>query len=253
MSAASEAITGTRQAARSVDAEGGSKAKKAATFRPSGAADDIRTGLEPRVDLLPAEIRTSRKHEQIVRRMVFGLVAVVAVTLLAVLGANALALTAGAALVAEQAHGTQLIQQQQKYVSLRTTQSELALVKAAQAVGGATHIDWGTRGAELIGTLPTGSTILNVSINAATPVAPYQQSTVPGVVPQVASATVTIAAPDLASVTRWLSTIGGMRDVTDTAAGAVTIQSGGTYQATATIYYGVGAWDNRYLTPAKGK
>jgi hypothetical protein len=253
MSAATDAVADTRAAGRSAGTDRRRNTRAQAAPRTTAPSSDIRIGAEPRVDLLPPEIRTARKREQIVRRMVVGLVAVVALVVAGVIGANALALAASVALTAEQARGADIIQQQQKFASLRAMQSELALVKAAQAVGGATDIDWGTRGTELIGSLPEGSVITNVSIDAATPVAPYQQSTVPGAAPRVASATVTITAPDLAAVSRWLSTLGSLPDVVDTSAGAVKVQQGGTYQATATIHYGVSAWDGKYLPKAKGK
>jgi len=253
MSAATEAVSGTRTSGPSARADRRKDAKPAPAPRTAQAPADIVIGADPRVDLLPAEIRTTRRHEQIVRRMMVGLVVAVAVVLVAVLGANALSLAAGVALTAEQARGTELIQQQQKYAPLRAAQSELALVKAAQAVGGATDIDWGARGRDLIGSLPAGSLITNVSIDAATPITVYQQSTVVGAVPRVASATVTITAPNLAAVSQWLSALGFLPDVVDTSGGAVKIEQGGTYQAIATIHYGVGAWDGTYLPKAKGE
>lgn len=253
MSAATETIPATRQSGRASRAGTAKKAKEQKAPRTSSAADDIRIGMEPRVDLLPTEIRTTRKQEQIVRRMVVGLVVTVAVVIVAVLGGNALALTAGVARTAEQAHGQQLLVEQQKYTSLRATQSELALVQAARAVGGSTDIDWSRLGTALINSLPPGAAITNVSIDSATPLTPYQQSLVPGAPVQVASAIVTISAPNLETVSTWLSTIGSMPDVVDTSAGAVTIQSGGAYQAIATIHYGVTAWDGTYLPKAEGK
>jgi hypothetical protein len=252
MSAATEAVAGTRAAARSSGTDRRKKTNEEPVPRATPPSD-LRIGAEPRVDLLPPEIRATRRHEQIVRRMVVGFVVAVAVVIAGVLGANALALTASVALTAEQARGTDIVQQQQKYASLRAMQAELLLVKAAQAVGGATDIDWGARGTELVESLPAGSQITNISVDAATPIAPYQQSTVPGAQPRVASATVTITAPDLPAVGTWLSTLGSLPDVVDTSAGAVKIQKDGSYQATATIHYGVGAWDGKYLPKAKGK
>lgn len=253
MSAATEAVTGTRTSGPSTGADRRKKAKAAPTPRIAPPPTDIAIGADPRVDLLPVEIRTARRHEQIVRRMMVGLVVTVAVVLVAVVGANALSLAAGVALAAEQTRGAEILQQQQKYASLRATQSELALVKAAQAVGGATDIDWGARGRDLIESLPAGSLITNVSIDAATPVTVYEQSTVPGAASRVASATVTITAPNLAAVSLWLSTLGSLPDVVDTAGGAVKIEENGSYQAVATIHYGVGAWDGAYVSQAKGK
>lgn len=255
MSAATEAAaaaTAGGRAGRGSAATARTKKVKAQPT-PKPTAVDIRIGSEPRVDLLPAEIRTARKHEQIVRRMVVGLIGAVAVVALAVVGANALAFSAGFSLGLEQARGTQILQAQGKYNSLRATQSELALVKAAQAVGGATEIDWNARGTELIGALPPGTSITNVTIDSATPVTVYQQSTVPGATPRVASATVTISAPSLPAVSRWLSTIGALPDVVETDAGAVTLQSGGAYQAIATIRYGISAWDGTYLPKTGSK
>ncbi|MEV8212775.1 hypothetical protein [Leifsonia sp. NPDC077715] len=254
MSAATEAAAAATTGARASRGSAAARTKKAkAQPTPKPTAVDIRIGAEPRVDLLPAEIRTARKHEQIVRRMIVGLIGAVAVVAVAVIGANALAFSAGFSLGLEQARGTQILQAQGKYNSLRATQSELALVKAAQAVGGATEIDWNTRGTDLIGALPPGAAITNVTIDSATPVTLYQQSTVPGATPRVASATVTITAPSLPVVSQWLDTIGSLPDVVETDAGAVTLQSEGSYKAIATIRYGVSAWDGKYLPKSGSK
>ncbi|QNE37057.1 hypothetical protein [Leifsonia shinshuensis] len=253
MSAATEAIAATRAKGRTADAETGKKtAKPEKAPRQSLPATDIRVGAEPRVDLLPAEIRTARKHEKIVRRMVVGLVVTVAVVVAAVLGAAAYALTAGVAATAEQNRSDALIRQQAQYGPLRTAQSEAALVKAAQSVGGATDIDWSALGDSLLKSLPAGAAITNVSIDAASPLVPYQQSLVPGSPTRVATATVTISAPDLTTVTQWLSTLGSLPNVVDSSAGAITVQSTG-YQAIATIHYGSTAWDNKYLPKTGGK
>ncbi|MEY9952574.1 hypothetical protein [Leifsonia sp. EB34] len=255
MSAASDAIASTRSTGRKAAAETVTKEKTAKpekTPRQSGPAVDIRVGVEPRVDLLPAEIRTARKHERIVRRMVVGLVVTVAVVVAAVLGAAAYALTAGVAATAEQARSDSLLKQQAQYAPLRAAQSEAALVKAAQAVGGATDIDWSALGDALLKSLPAGATITNVSIDAASPLAPYQQSLVPGTPIRVATATVTINAPDLNAVTQWLSTVGSLPNVVDSSAGTITVQATG-YQAIATIHYGVKAWDGKFLPTTGGK
>jgi hypothetical protein len=252
MSAASDAIAATRTTGSNPGAEAAKKtAKPAKTPRQSLPAVDIRVGAEPRVDLLPAEIRTARKHEKIVRRMGVGLVVTVAVVIAAVLGAAAFAFTAQVAAAAEQGRSAELLQQQAQYAPLRAAQSEAVLLKAAQSVGGATDIDWSALGDSLLKSLPAGATITNVSIDAATPLAPYQQSLVPGTPTRVATATVTISAPDLTAVTQWLSTIGGLPNVVDASAGAITVQSTG-YHAIATLHYGVKAWDGRYLPKTGG-
>jgi hypothetical protein len=253
MSAASDAIAGTRSTGRTAGGEAAkTTVKQAKAPRSHTPALDIRVGAEPRVDLLPAEIRTTRKHEQIVRRMLVGLVVTVAVVIAAVLGASVVAVTAQSAANAEQARGTELLQQQAKYQPLRQAQSEAALIKAARAVGGSTDIDWSALGTSLITSLPVGATITNVEVSAASPVAPYQQSLVPGAPAQVATATVTISAPNLTAVRQWLSALSSLPNVVDTAAGAITVQATG-YQAIATVSYGVKAWDGKYLPTTGGK
>jgi len=253
MSAASDAISATRTTGRVSGVETEKRTtRQAKTPRQQAPVADIRVGAEPRVDLLPGEIRTTRKHEQIVRRMVVGLVVTVAVVIAAVLGASMVAVTAQNAAEAEQARGNALLQQQGKFQPLRQAQSEAALIKAAQAVGGSTDIDWSALGTSLLTSLPAGAAITNVQIGAASPVAPYQQSLVPGAPTQVATATVTITAPDLPTVTRWLSTLSGLPNVVDTTTGAITVQPTG-YQAIATVSYGPKAWDNKYLPSTGGK
>lgn len=253
MSAASDAIAAARTNGRAAGGEAAKRTvKQAKTPRSQPPAVDIRVGAEPRVDLLPVEIRTTRRHEQIVRRMLLGLVVTVAVVIAAVLGASLVAASAQSAAEAEQARGSELLQQQAKFQPLRQAQSDAALIKAGRAVGGSTDIDWSALGTSLITSLPAGTAITNIEVNAASPVAPYQQSLVPGAPPQVATATVTISAPDLAAVRQWLSTLSSLPNVVDTSAGAITVQSTG-YQAIATVSYGVKAWDGKYLPNAGGK
>ncbi|MEY9851710.1 hypothetical protein ABH923_001388 [Leifsonia sp. EB41] len=252
MSAASDAIAATRTGTKRGTEVANKPAKPAKMPRQSLPAVDIRVGAEPRVDLLPTEIRTARKHEKLVRRMGMGLVVTVAVVIAAVLGAAAFAFTAQVAATAEQGRSSALLKQQAQYAPLRAAQSEAALLKAGQSVGGATDIDWSAVGDSLLKSLPAGTTITDVSIDAASPLTPYQQSLVPGTPTRVATATVTISAPDLTTVTQWLSTIGGLPNVVDASAGAITAESTG-YKAIATLHYGVTAWDGRYLPTTGGK
>jgi Tfp pilus assembly protein PilN len=242
-------ITGRRGA---VDEDGaerkrqkGAGSRKDVDASPRGA---IVVGVEPRVDLLPPEVRASRKRDALVRRLVVTLVIVIALMIAAVGGSAFFAIQSQQALAAEQAKTLELAQQQQKYGVVKQVQSQIGLTEAAQQVGASTEIDWNQFLAKAKATLPQGVTLTGISIDSASPLAPYQQSTIPLQGTRVAAVTLDVTSATLPDLPTWLRALAKLPGVADTAPGAVTLSEGGAYTATATIHLNESAYDNRFNT-----
>ncbi len=248
-------ITGRRGA---VDEEG--VERKGRSMRPKGGASrkasdgeatprgPLLVGIEPRVDLLPPEVRASRKRDALVRRLLVTLVVVIVLIIAAIGGSALLALQSQQALAAAQARTLELAQQQQKYSVVKQVQSQIQLTQAAQQVGASTEIDWNLFLAKAKATLPAGVTLTGISIDSASPLAPYQQSTVPLQGTRVAAVTLNVTSATLPDLPLWLRALAKLPGVADTAPGTVTLSEGGTYTATATIHLNESAYDNRFNT-----
>ncbi|NEN04498.1 hypothetical protein G3T36_01300 [Diaminobutyricibacter tongyongensis] len=248
-------ITGRRGA---VDEEGAER--KGRSLRPKGAASrkgsdvdatpmgPLIVGIEPRVDLLPPEVRASRKRDALVRRLLVILVVVIVLILAAIGGSSLLAIQSQQALAAEQARTLELAQQQQKYGVVKQVQSQIQLTQAAEQVGASTEIDWNLFLAKAKATLPPGVTLTAISIDSASPLAPYQQSTVPLQGTRVAAVTLNVTSATLPDLPLWLRALAKLPGVADTAPGTVTLSEGGKYTATATIHLNESAFDNRFNT-----
>ncbi len=209
-------------------------------------------GAEPRVDLLPPEVRASRKRDALARKLVVFLVVVVVVVIAAVAGATFFALQSQQSLAAEQAKTQSLLVQQQKYGVVKDLQTQIQLTQAGQQIGASTEIDWNAFLNKVKATIPANVALTGVTLDAATPLVAYQQSTVPLQASRVATVTLNVTSKSLPDLPLWLSALATLPGVADTAPGAVTLASAGEYNATATIHLNESAFDGRFNTQ-KGK
>lgn len=200
---------------------------------------------EPRVDLMPLEVKAARRDEAVAHRLLLALVVVVAVVVLAIGGSSALALQAGAQLSAEQARTAQLAQEQQKYAEVRQLQSRIALTQAGQQVGASTEVDWTAFLGEVRATTGGGLALTGISIDSASPLAAYEQSTVPLQGVRVATVTLDVKAADIGGVSAWLTRLASLPAVSDVAPGPVSQEESG-YTASAIIHLGPDAFDHRF-------
>jgi hypothetical protein len=235
----------TRRSGR--DTEEKSRASRGA---PSArqAAFDVRE--EPRVDLLPPEVKASRRNDAIARRLVLALGVVILLVIGGILGSTVLAAQASAGLAAAQGETQSLVLQQQKYAKVRAVQTQIALTQAAQQVGASTEIDWAPFLGRVKGTLGSGLSLTGVTIDSASPLAAYQQSSVPLQGPRVATVTIDVTATRFGDVAPWLTRLGTLPAVTDVMPGATTLDASG-YTASAIIHVDESAFDQRFA--AKGK
>ena len=134
-----------------------------------GASSNIAVGGAPRVDLMPPEIRLKRSQlrtRRSLRLALFGVFLLVVVACGGTWAWNALAETS---LASAQQQQQALLAQQAKYSNVTTIQNATTLMKAGQIVGDATEIDWQDYLTKLQATLPSGVSLVTVSIGTADP------------------------------------------------------------------------------------
>jgi hypothetical protein len=225
------------------------KAQKAPTKRNANA---IVVGDEPRVDLLPPEVRAARRSKGTRSALGYGVLATVVVSVLAVGGGFALNVAAQARLLVTQAQTTSILGQQQKFMDARTVQNEVATAKAAQQVGASTEIDWSTYLANIQAILPPTVTVKTVNVDSSSTMALYAQSSDPTQKPRVATVSFTAETPTLPDVTAWLRSLEQLPGFTDGVASTFALdQSTNVYTASVTMHVDQRAFAKRF--EPKGK
>ena len=218
---------------------------------PRVVKGDAVVGAEPRVDLLPVEVHVGRRQRALARRAWLGVIVVGVAAVLATAAAGLHAAQSTASLASAEGETNSLLQQQQKYAEVRTTEQQSALIEAGQRVGAATEIDWKTYVSELQAALPTGVTIGALGIDAAGPTAAYAQSTTPMEGQRIATITATVNSPDIPSVPEWTDSLRGLRGYVDSSIASISRQSSANgYTADITIHIDEKAYDGKY---AKGE
>lgn len=217
--------------------------------RPRAAKGAAVIGAEPRVDLLPGEVHVERRQRTLARRAWLGVVVVGVAVALAAAGAGLNAVQSANQLAAAEGETNALLQQQQKYAEVRTTEQQSALIEAGQSVGGASEVDWSSYIAGLQTALPAGVTIASLGVDSAGPVAAYTQSSTPLQGQRIATITVTVTSQTIPSVPDWTDSLQGLRGYVDSSIASITKQSAG-YTADITIHINEKAYDGKY---AKGE
>jgi hypothetical protein len=224
------------------------KAPRRGDVRAAG----LGAGVEPRVDLLPPEVRAERRSGQMVGR---AWLAVGVVAALVVIGTGAATLyseNAKSKLADSQAQTSGLLAQQAKYKDVRTYQTQSALVSAAQSVGGATEIDWNTYLAKVQASLPSGVTITAVTLASADPLKTFAQATTPLQGERVATLTFTATSAELPAVPTWLDDLTKLPGYTDASPGSVAFDATTKlYTANITMHITQAAYSGRFTTKEK--
>ncbi len=214
-------------------------------LRPS--ASSIVIGGRPSVDLLPTEVLVHRRERSIVRRLWLGVGAVAVIAVLGSAAAGLHANTAANSLASAQAETVSLLQQQQQYREVRTTEASSNLLEAAQAVGGSTEIAWGDYLADVQRALPAGVAITGVAVDSASPMEEYSQADAPLQGARVATLTFDARSATLPSVPDWLDALKGSKGFVDAVANAVTLDpSSGAYTVNMTLHINEAAFDGKY-------
>lgn len=203
----------------------------------AGKQEDLRIGVEPRVDLLPPEVRSARRNRRLRRGFGWGVLVVLLAVVLASGGAFALSVMAQTRLIAARAQTTELLAEQQKYSEVREVQKQAELAEAAQRVGASTEIVWKPFLDEVGAVQPAGLAITSLTMDSASPIAVYQQSPDPLQGPRVGTVTIVAASPTLPDVPQWVRGLQKISGVTDVVPGSVSYdETSHKYTATVTIH-----------------
>jgi hypothetical protein len=209
-------------------------------------------GAEPRVDLLPPEVRGERKSKSTRRALVYGAVAILLLVLIATGGVTVLAVQSQSALATEQARTSSLLVQQSKFIKVRQVQQQIALDKAAQQVGDSTEIDWQKYLNNVQATLPANVEINTVNIDSASPLATYAQATAPLQGARVATLSFSATSPTLPEVPTWLTALATLPGFEDAIPGSVSLDTTtNMYTANITMHINEAAFDKRFATKEK--
>jgi hypothetical protein len=213
--------------------------------------ESLTIGGEPRVDLLPPEVRGQRNAAALRRRLGFGVIVLLALAVGGSGVAGIQAIQAQVSLATEQARTTSLLLQQRKYIQVRSVQDEVGLIQAAQQVGTSTEIDWKKYLSEVQATLPANVALDAVTIDSASPLAAYTQATAPLQGSRVATLSFTAKSPTLPEVPAWLNSLAGLPGYTDASPSSVSLDNKGVYTVIITMHINQAAYTNRFA--AKGK
>ncbi|MGJ4844652.1 MULTISPECIES: hypothetical protein [unclassified Leifsonia] len=213
------------------------KATRASAPKSAGRAESIDIGSEPRVDLLPPEVRAERKNRSTRRGFGWGVLAVLLAVVLAIGGAFVYNVAAQARFLGAQLATADLLTQQQKFTGVRDVQKEVALAQAAQRVGASTEIDWKALLDQVGAVQPAGVALDTVAADSASPLAIYQQSPDPLQLARIGTVTTVSSSPTIPDVTAWvreLEKIPGVADVVPSIGSLDTTT--GQYKVTITLH-----------------
>lgn len=205
----------------------------------------IAIGGQPRVDLLPLEVRAERKAAIQVRRAWLGVAAVVVLVGIGGGAATLYSQGAEASLTAAQAQTASLSAKAAQYSKVKTVQGQVDLMDAAREVGGSTDIDWPTYLSKVALTVPTGATLSDLTVDSASSVVAYAQASTPLEGQRIATLTLTATSSSLPDVPTWLDNFTKLPGYVDATAGTVAL-SDGVYTATTTLHINEKAFSNAY-------
>jgi len=227
--------------------------KGAAASAPSETRHEaLAIGAEPRVDLLPPEVRAERRNARTRRGFGWGVLVVLVVVLIAAGGAFSLNVLSQAQLLAARNQTASLLAQQQQYAPVREIQKQVALAQAAQEAGASTEIDWKAFLDQVGSAQPEGLSLASVAVDSVSPLALYQQSTDPLQGPRIATVTVVGTSAALPNVPAWVSVLQKIPGVVDVVPGTVTLDEvNHVYKSTVTIHLSDSLYTKRFETKGK--
>lgn len=209
-------------------------------------------GVEPRVDLLPLEVRKERRAKVVRRRLGLSVVCVLLLVLLGSGASTALSLQAQQQLLDENERTGELLVEQAKYIEVRKVQEKVGLVQAARQVGVSTEIDWKKYLEGVQGTLPGGVTIESVKIDSASPLAIYSQPTAPLQGERVATISFAAKSAVLPDVPTWLKALAALPGYADSLPGSVVLdETTSTYTVDITMHVNEDAFLKRFQPEEK--
>ncbi|KGJ82347.1 hypothetical protein GY21_00830 [Cryobacterium roopkundense] len=211
--------------------------------------DVLMLGAEPRMDLLPPEVRSAKRVRATRRRLGGALVAVLVLVGAGVGASTWYAIQGQAELTAAQDLTTELLTSQSKYSEVQRVQAALDTTVAARQFGASTEIDWKAYIAQVRALVPSTVTVDTLSVDSASPLVPYEQATTPLLNPRVATIRIVFTSPDATSVPEWLDSMSTLPGYADSRPAAITRTDLGTYTVDFVLHVNEGAFSERFATP----
>ena len=203
-------------------------------------------GAEPRVTLLPPEVREQRKAKVARRRLSFFVLLIATLVLGETVLVRAQALQSQRQLAITMENTKSLALQQNKYGEVQKIQSQVETIRAAQQVGTSTEIDWRAYLISVQATLPSKVTLDTINIDSATPFAPYTQATAPLQGSRIATLSFTAKSANLPKVPAWLVALTSLSGYADASPGSVTRNESGGYLVSITMHINEDAFTHRF-------
>ncbi|KFF59021.1 hypothetical protein JF66_14280 [Cryobacterium sp. MLB-32] len=211
--------------------------------------DELILGAEPRMDLLPPEIRALKKTKVIRRSLIGVLVAVLVLTGAGFGAASWYALQSQAELTAAQERTAELLTSQAKYSEVHRVQAAFETTVAARKFGVSTEIDWKEYIAKVRALVPSTVTVDTLSVDSASPLVPYEQAVAPLLNARVATIRILFTSPDVTSVPEWLATMSTLPGYADSQPAVITRADTGVYTIDFVLHVNDGAFSGRFSTP----
>jgi len=215
--------------------------------------DELIIGGEPRADLLPPEVKAGLRSTTLRRGLLIAVVTIVALVAGGIGAATWQAMQGRARLVAAQSRTAELLTEQMQYLEVRRAKEAVNVTIAAQHVAGSTEIDWKDYLQRVRAVLPSEVAIDSVTIDAATPLAPYGQAAAPLQPVRVATVTLLVTSPTLPGVPDWLRGFQELPGYADAAPGAITRTDAGAFQVSVTLHIDDEAYTGRFTAPSAGE
>ncbi len=193
-------------------------------------------GGPARANLLPPEVGTAA-HGKVVRRNAVAIVILAAIlVVVGYAGAMLYAVAAQAQLNAAEQRTEDLLAAQAEFTEVRSVKSLLQTASAARIVATSTEIDWKDYFQKIEAILPAGTVVTNVNAQAATPVEPFSQPSVPLQGDRIGELTFTATSASLPDVENWLQSLATLPGFVDAAPGNVSLQGDAVYQVSITMH-----------------
>ena len=212
----------------------------------ASVSDQLVLGAEPRVDLLPPEVKARKKTKTTRRRLIGALIGAVVLVAAGMAAASWQAGQSQADLADAQARTIDLLSSQAKYSEVTKVQAAVDTTAAARQFGSATEVDWKAYLSSIRAVLPADVSIDTVTVDSASPLVGFEQATVPLQTARVATLTLGLTSPNLPSVPQWLEAMKDLPGFADANPGSIVRSESGTYKVGLTLHINAGAYSNRF-------
>ncbi|TFD30320.1 hypothetical protein E3T40_15060 [Cryobacterium sp. TMT1-19] len=211
-------------------------------------SEELMLGVEPRVDLLPPEVKAGKKARETRRRLGAVLVGVLVLVGAGTAAASWQAEQSRMQLADAQSRSTELLAEQAKYAEVNQIQAALDITVAAREFGSATEIDWKAYLSEVKAVLPADVSIDSVGVDSASPLVAYGQPTAPLQAARVATLSLGLTSPNLPTVPEWLDALRGLPGYADANPGSISLSTDGAYTVELVMHINSDAYSNRFAS-----